>query len=88
MTDRNELRRLAEAALNPSGATCPWPDVDNFTDAASPEVVLGLLDERDKLRAMAVRLKGYLENIRVNTRQDVIRWDCEAALSDTEVEKL
>ena len=60
MTDRNELRRLAEAALNPSGATCPWPDVDNFTDAASPEVVLGLLDEIDKLNAeIEDRIKAY-----------------------------
>lgn len=44
--------------------------------------------ERDQLRAVAARLKGYLENIQGNTRQDVVRWDCETALADPEVEKL
>ena len=124
MTDYNDLRRLAEAA-----ASGPWwtsdklkchPDLELSDDAAyiaaaSPDVVLGLLDEiertcdydlqrtaatrtmeiakrllekRDQLRDVAVRLKGYLENIRGNTRQDAILWDCEAALADPEVEKL
>jgi hypothetical protein len=53
MTDREKLRALAEAARKPQG----WKRIafqasrlDEFREAASPDVVIRLLDEIDRLR--------------------------------------
>jgi hypothetical protein len=71
MTDRNELRRLAEAVRYI--ATDGWLDDDDlvsihpifsaFIAAASPAAVLALLDERDEARAAVKRLAGALEEL-------------------------
>ena len=48
MTD--DLRRLAEAALNEPTEEVKYR-LDEFYAAASPDVVLALLDDNDRLRA-------------------------------------
>lgn len=106
MTDRTELRRLAEASFKAEetwhheadlhgSLACTYGEAGEhyveqdaaYIAAASPEVVLGLLDERDQLRAVAVRLK---EALLVYHEDDGIDADCIACqvLADPEVEKL
>ena len=123
MTDRNELRRLAEDANERGGwypAGVMWDVLIEalrsqtakedaaYIAAAPPEVVLGLLDEieglslaakvaedhahkraeeRDQLRAVALRLKGALEEILKGGIHDV-QFFARDSLSDPEVEKL
>ena len=60
MTDRNELRRLAEAAMTKSTMTGFVPDcaIRDFNAAASPEVVLGLLDSISVLEGWYATASG------------------------------
>lgn len=122
-----ELRKLAESAYGGNWYSDPelykalrnfiTADYANddaaFIAAASPDVVLGLLDrikaleqdhrdlfdraektvaeitaERDEAREAVRLLAGFLENIQGNTRQDVVRWDCESALADPIVKRI
>ena len=74
MTDHNELRKLAEAANEIDSVN--WWDADNrdhlpsfsrddraYIAAASPDVFLGLLDERDQLRAEVDRQKAWAQQM-------------------------
>lgn len=94
MTNRAELRRLAEAVRDDYWS----PDVGMTTAetmyacAAAPGAVLSLLDECDKLQAdtssMRGSLKSYAENmkkqVKLNTR---LQRERDAALAELEAYK-
>jgi hypothetical protein len=87
MTDRNELRRLAEAA-----ASGPWwtsdklkchPDLELSDDtayiaAASPEVVLGLLDSISVLEGWYATVSG--QHRAAEAERDQLREEAQHAL--------
>lgn len=54
MTDLTELRRLAEAALEPHDNAAAW---HAFHDEATPQTVLDLLDALDRYRAALVAIR-------------------------------
>ena len=70
MTNRNELRRLAEVLVNPKwerGYPLPNKDTaDKFRAVASPEVVLGLLDEIERLEGECDFFSARSEEERTN----------------------
>lgn len=105
MVDRAELRRLAEICADKEpierndiefiDCGTGWVrDQWNYIAAASPDVVLGLLDELDQLRAVAVRLKEALDDVASEAPTDPALWMkytqemARNALADPEVEKL